>query len=157
MATAVRSQTLDIQFGKENVQSFPIDKSKLVLDDREFVLDSYIQSLQAGVAVTMKDGYIYPAGSSADEKIIGFIARDASGVYNQNIDAKSSGMVSVLTGSGNRFVTDNVAVTDIKVNDQLYVGTDGLITNVKATNETVIGYALSANSASSPRVVVHQI
>ena len=98
---------LDIKLTSGSIASFPVKPDVRMLGELDYIQDSYIASLKAGVAVKINaEGYIDVCGKG--EAPLGYLATDASGKHNQNISTYANGLIGVLVGSGNQFVTDSV-------------------------------------------------
>lgn len=151
---ALQYKRLGVRVVAGNVVSQPIDYSKTALNGNDFVADSYIQSLKAGVFVKLDTAgkYIVPA-KDANDVPLGVLVDSVDGYANQNMNALACGMASVLVGGGNIFVTDNVADEDITAGSPLYLNANGILTKT-ATNKTVVATALSDNSAGNKAIVV---
>lgn len=157
MANNLANQRLDVKMIAGAIVSLPIDITKTALEGNEFIQDTYIQSLKPGVVVGMSsDGYIKPAGT-ADIVPLGFLVNDAAGYANQNVNARANGLVAVLTGNGNQFVTDNVANTDITPGAKLYADSKGVLTTTEGTDAVAVAVSLSQNSATNKSILVQAL
>lgn len=151
---ALQYERLGVRVVAGNIVSQPIDFAKTALSGNDFVADSYIQSLKAGVFVKIDTTkkYIVPA-KDADDVPLGVLVESVDGFANQNVNALACGMASVLVGGGNVFVTDNVADSDITAGTPLYLNSNGVLTKTD-TNKTVVATALSDNSTGNKAIVV---
>lgn len=151
---ALQYERLGVRVIAGNIVSQPIDYSKTALSANDFIADSYIQSLKAGVFVKLDttNKHIVPAKDASDVPL-GVIVESVDGYANQNMNALACGMASVLVGGGNVFVTDNVEDEDITAGSPLYLNSSGILTKT-ATNKTVVATALSDNSTGNKAIVV---
>lgn len=139
--------------------SADLDPAKVNLDVEAFAIDTYIQGLKAGCAVTITaSGVALADGAAASNKpFVGFLINDTAGYFYENKPALASGKVGVTFGNS-VVVTDQIDTTEtFAPGDLLYVGTStevGLITKTAPTGAVAIGVALSAASASSPELTI---
>lgn len=153
---ALQYPRLDVKLIAGAIASMPIDLTKTQLVGNAFIQDTYIQSLQPGVVVYMDAaGFIKPVTDASTQTPLGILVNSADGYANQNVNAQSSGLIAVLVGGGNQFVTDNVTDNDIAVGAKLYAGSDGKLT--KTEKGAAVAIALSANSATNKAILAQQL
>lgn len=155
---ALQYPRLDVKLIAGAIASMPIDLSKTKLIGNDFVQDTYIQSLKPGTVVYMKaEGFITPVtdATQAAQVPLGILVNSADGYANQNVNAQSTGLIAVLVGSGNQFVTDNVEQADITVGAKLYANAQGQLS--KTEKGSPVAVALSANSASNKAILAQQL
>lgn len=150
-------KVLDIKTTNPKIVSLPIDLDKVTLESNDFIADSYIQKLKAGVFVKIgSSGFVEVASGAEDEVTLGVVVKDADGFANQGQNALATGLVAVLTGIGDQFITDSVKEDTITAGTALYVGTDGVLTSTKGTNKAV-AVAISGNSVSNKAILVQLV
>lgn len=155
---ALQYDRLGVRVIAGNMTSQPIDYSKTQLSANDFVADTYIQKLKAGVFVKIgTNKYIEVAGGTGTDKPIGVIVESVDGYANQNVNALACGLATVLVGGGNIFVTDNVKDEDITAGSALYIGTDGVLTKTEGTLKGAVAIALSGNSTGNKAIVVQTL
>jgi len=127
-----------------------LDPSELTGDLITDQTSDYIKALKAGTPVTVgADGFVALADDAST--FVGLLVNDASGYTMENAPALASLKVAVLAG-GAIVETDNVVDDDIAAGDLLYADA-GVITKVAPGLEsTVIGLAMTANSAADKTV-----
>lgn len=159
------NQRLMVKMIAGAIVSLPIDFSKTALEGNDFIQDPYIESLKPGVVVGMSsDGYIKPAGTQ-DIVPLGFLVNDAAGYANQNVNARANGLIAVLTGNGNQFVTDGVVESNVTPGAKLFANDEGLLTTTQVTygsgdtavNASPVAISLSANSATNKEILVQSL
>lgn len=111
-----------------------------------------LKEFKAGrVAQVGADGYVALATASTASPYAGVIVNDAAGYEFENAPAIASGKIPLLVGGG-LVETDQVVETDIAAGDALYVGANGQLTKVKATDAVQVAVARSANSAANKMI-----
>lgn len=125
---------------------FDLDPALLAGDLDTIRAGTIIQGLKAGRLATVNDkGYVRLAVKT--DYVPGFIINDAAGYSFENTPAIASGKVPLLSGGG-LVETDQVVEGDIKAGTPLYVGADGMVTKVKASDSVQLGISRSENSAT---------
>lgn len=151
---ALQYERLGVQVVSGNMVSQPIDYSKTQLKANDFIADTYIQKLKAGVFVKIgTNKYIEPAGTT--DTPLGVLVESVDGFANQNMNALACGLATVLIGGGNIFITDNVADEDITAGAALYLDANGVLTKTGTTNQVAV--ALSGNSTGNKAIVVQTL
>lgn len=153
---ALQYKRLGVQVISGNMVSQPIDYSKTQLSGNDFVADSYIQSLKAGVFVKIDPTKKYIVPATAADTPLGVLVDSVDGYANQNMNAQACGLATVLVGGGNIFITDNVADEGITAGSPLYLNANGILTKTATNTDTdpVVATALSDNSAGNKAIVV---
>lgn len=136
--------------------SLPLNTSGFTTDPVANAKLAYVAALVSGIAVGLDtNGLIQIHDGTADltnTTFMGFLLLNASGEEygNRSAMAASNYQAAVIMKGGAQINTDQIGVASIDAGDLLYIDDSGLVTNVQATSESVIGIAVGGATTASP-------